>query len=140
MVAEARDHGDVEEAVRQWARDNVLPSSGAGNVNRRVFFGYDKNAAFPQIAAFKISGPDDQCLVQFDVWGGSRAQAARIAAELQTAAEKLSRYESGNVLLKGAEVFEGSLWQPDEESKRPRYVVQITFSAWATGPTPSTLS
>lgn len=135
MVAEARDHGDVEDAVRQWARDNVLPAAGAGNVNRRVFFGVDNKAAFPQIAVFKISGPDDQSLVQLDVWGGTRAQAAKIAAELQTAADKLSRYEAGNVLLKGA-VVEGSSWQPDEESNKPRYVVQITFSAWATGPTP----
>lgn len=128
MVAEARLWGDVEEAVRQWARD-------AGTIaERRVFFGVDNKAAFPQVAVFKISGPDDQCLIQLDAWGGNRAQAAQLAAEISTAADNLSHYEAGDVLLKGA-VVEGSSWQPDEESGKPRYVVQITFSAWATGPT-----
>lgn len=124
MVAEARTWVDVESAVRQWARENVT------SVGSRVFFGANNKAAMPQIVLFRIGGPDDQCLIQFDVWAGNKADAAEAAAELCTAADELSRYVAGNVLLKGA-VVDGSRWQPDEESDIPRYIVEITFSAWA---------
>lgn len=130
MVAEAREWVDVEGPVRSWARDNVA------SVARRVFTtGVNNRARFPQIVLFRIGGPDDQALIQFDVWADTKAQAAQTAAELATVADRLSGYEAAGVQLKGA-VVEGSQWLPDEESNKPRYVVQITFSAWAMGPTP----
>jgi hypothetical protein len=124
MVAEARTWVDVEGAVRAWARDEVA------SVNRRVFYGANNQAAMPQIVLFRIGGPDDQCLIQFDVWAKTKDQAAAAAAELCTAADDLSRYVAGNVLLTGA-VVDGSRWQPDEDDDIPRYIVEITFSAWA---------
>lgn len=124
MVAEARAWVDVEIAVREWARDSVE------SVGRRVFFGVDNNAAMPQIAMSRISGPDSACLIQFDCWAKGKAAAAALAAELATAADELSRYEHEGVLLHGADPFDLS-WQPDEESNTPRYVVQVLFTATA---------
>lgn len=125
MVAEPRKWVDVESAIQAWARAVV---TGADS---RVFFGADNRAAMPQIVLFRIGGPDDQALIQFDVWADTKAQAATLAAELCTVADNLSRYEHEGTLLKGA-VVEGSSWQPDEESNKPRYIVQATFSAWST--------
>lgn len=126
MVAEARTYVDIESALREWARDAVT------SVNRRVFFGPNNSAPFPQIVVFRIAGTDDRCLIQFDAWGESKAQAAAVAAELQTAADQLSRYAHNGVLLHGA-LVEGARWQPDEESDQPRYIVDMTVMATADG-------
>lgn len=125
MVAEALAWVDVESAVRQWARD-VLP-----DVERRVFFEPNEKTdatGKAQVVLFRISGRDEAALIQLDVWARSKAQAAEIAAALASAAEELSRYAHGGALLLGAYV-ESVRWQPDEESGRPRYVVEITFTA-----------
>lgn len=128
MVAEARTWVDVEGAVRQWARQ-ALPS-----LSGRVFFGFNGAATptFPQLVLFRVGGPDDRCLIQFDVWGSSKAEAASTAAALATAADALSRYTHGGALLHGA-LVEGVRWQPDEESDQPRYVVDVMFTATADG-------
>lgn len=122
MVAEARTWVDVESAVREWARDSVT------SVGRRVFFAANNRVEFPQIALFRIAGPDDRCLIQFDCWADHKATAADLAAELATAADQIGRYTSDGVILHGANV-DNVRWQPDEESAQPRYVVDITFFA-----------
>lgn len=124
MVAEARTWVDIEAAVRAWARSVMTTLDG------RVFFGYAVDAAKSQIVLMRIAGPDDRCLIQFDVWAEGKAQAAALAAELATAVDALGRYTHENVLLHGA-VVEGVRWQPDEESNVPRYVVDATFTATA---------
>ena len=125
MVAEPRVWVDVEAAVREWARDSVA------SINRRVFFAYNTSGSSPQLVLFRISGPDDACVIQFDAWASNKSQAAQLAAELCTAADELSRYGHGGVLLHGASVVNGPRWQPDEESNAPRYVVDILFTATA---------
>ena len=128
MVAEPRVWVDVEGAVRAWARAAV------SSVDGRVFFGWNEDAAHPQVSLSRVAGPDDRCLVQFDVWAAKsqgKAQAASTAAELCTAADALSRYEHEGVLLHGARVL-GSRWQPDFESGAPRYIVEVVFFATAT--------
>lgn len=124
MVAEPSIWVDVESAVRDWARNAVA------SVNRRVFFGFNDKAAMPQVVVFRIAGPDDRVLIQFDVWAHTKALAAATAAELATAADGLGRSVHGGVVLLGANV-EGSRWQPDEQSDKPRYVVDVTFTAVA---------
>lgn len=124
MVAEPRTFVDIEPALREWARDHV-PS-----VNRRVFFGFNASAPFPQIVLFRVFGPDDRALIQWDVWAEAKAQAAEIAAELATAADAIGRYTHDGVLLHGA-VVESVRWQPDDESDQPRYVVDTTVMATA---------
>jgi len=126
MVAEPRVWVDVEGAVRAWAREAV-PS-----VAERVLFGANGKAPLPQIVLFRIAGPDDRCLIQFDVWASKKADAAELAAELCTAADALSRYERDGVLLHGARVL-SSRWQPDFESDTPRYIVEALFFATSTG-------
>lgn len=124
MVAEAKLWGDVEGTVRSWARDTMIEVDG------RVFFGANNQAPFPQIVLFRVSGPDDEVLIQFDVWAANKAQAASLAAALATAVDGVHGYTAGGVVLKAA-LVEGVTWQPDDESNRERYVVQATFSAWA---------
>ena len=125
MVAEPRTWVDAESAVRAWARE-ALPA-----LDDRVFFGVSNDAAMPQIVLTRIAGPDDRCLIQFDVWAETKAAAAAIATELATAADALSRYTHETTLLLGARV-ESVRWQPDAESDTPRYVVDVTFTASAT--------
>jgi len=124
MVAEPRTWVDVEGAVRDWTRDEVA------SVDRRVFFGFNIKGPVQQIVLFRIGGPDDRCLIQFDVWAADKAQAASIAAELATAADRLSHSVQGAVLLHGA-LVESVRWQPDEEGNQPRYVVDVMFMASA---------
>ena len=128
MVAEPRTWVDVEGAVRAWAREALPALSG------RVFFGFNAAAspAYPQIVLFRIGGPDDRCLIQFDVWAASKADAALTAAELATAADALRRYAHGGALLHGA-LIDSVRWQPDQESDQPRYVVDVLFTATADG-------
>lgn len=125
MVAEPRTWVDVESAVRAWARA-ALPA-----LDNRVFFGVSNEAAMPQVVLTRIAGPDDRCLIQFDVWGETKAAAAALAADIATAADALTRYLHESSLLLGARV-ESVRWRPDEESDTPRYVVDVTFTASAT--------
>ena len=125
MVAEPRTWVDVESAVRAWARE-ALPA-----LDGHVFFGASNDAAMPQVVLTRIAGPDDRCVIQFDVWAETKAAAAVLAAELATAADGLARYAHENTVLHGARV-ESVRWQPDEESDTPRYVVDATYTASAT--------
>ena len=124
MVAEAKVWVDVEDAVREWARDNVLTAA------RRVFFAVNNDINEPQIVVQRIAGPDDACIVQFDVWARTKVAAAALAAELATQAEALSRYINDGVLLTGIAI-DGTRWQPDPESTLPRYIVEATVVAAA---------
>lgn len=125
MFAEPRTWVDVESAVRAWARSLALPG-----VDERVFFGASHDTTAPQIVLQRIAGRDDDCLVQFDVWAGHKAQAAAIAAALATAADVLHRFTHEGVLLHGA-LVERIAWRPDPESDTPRYAVDVTFVATA---------
>lgn len=130
MVAQAVVWVDVESAVRAWARDNV------DSVNRRVFFGANNDISGAQIVLHRIGGPDESCLIQFDVWHSNKPDAAALAAELATACDGLTRYQDDDVILHGAAV-ESSRWLPDPESDTPRYIVDVTFVATSAGITGS---
>lgn len=124
---------DVEAAVRSWARDNVTTAG------RRVFFGTSESASYPQIVLRRVGGPDSECLVQFDCWGkpkkdgGTKADAAEVAADLATEVDALARYQTDDVVLHGA-VVRSSRWFPDPESDQPRYIVDVAFAATSTAP------
>ena len=122
LVAEARTFVDVTAAVIAWAKATV-PLAGA-----RVYSGYNSAAAQPQVVVQRIAGPDDNCTMQFDVWAAGRTEAAAAAAQLATQVTYLSRFVSGNVVLKDATV-ESIRWLPDPESDTPRYIVDVTFTA-----------
>lgn len=127
MFAEPRTWVDVESAVREWVRDSV-PA-----IARRGFFGVNNSAPFPQIVLRRIGGPDDACLIRFDVWATSKAEAASVAAELATAADALASYTHASALLHAASVDQ-SRWLPDVDSDQPRYVVDVTFVASSATP------
>lgn len=128
MVAQAVVWVDVEACVRAWARDQDL-------ADRRVFFGVNNQAPFPQIILHRIGGTDEDCLIQFDCWAATKADSAALAAELASACDDLHRYEADDVLLHGAAV-DSVRWFPDPESDQPRHVVDVTFVATATASAP----
>jgi hypothetical protein len=122
-MIEARPAVDVESAVRQWCRDRGFTT----------FFGTNNNGAFPQVIVRRISGPDDDCLIQFDVWadqGGGKKQAADEAARLATELSGLSSYDHDGVRLYDADWL-STRWLPDPTSDRPRYIVEATLFATA---------
>jgi hypothetical protein len=123
MVAEQSRAVDVDLAVRAWLRD-VL--------NVPVFFGVNNDGTFPQIVVMRIAGPDDAVRYQFDVWGGTKDQAAAAAADL---ASELSRcrHDTADVRLHGAS-WATTRWFPDPDTDRPRYVVEAVIAATATSP------
>jgi hypothetical protein len=120
MVAEPRTAVDVGAAIRDWLR---------GELTVPVFFGVNNDAPFPQVVLMRMGGPDEACRFQFDVWGGTRQQAAETAAELASALSDC-RHDFDNVRLHGAN-WELTRWFPDPESDRPRFIVDATFTAYA---------
>lgn len=125
MVAEAIAWVDVDSAVREWVRDSV-PS-----VARRAFFGVNNAAPFPQVRVSFIAGTDEDALYQFDAWAQSRDQADLVAREIATAADALSRYVFGGVLLHGAAVEVRPRFVPDDEGDKRRSIVEVSFTATA---------
>jgi hypothetical protein len=122
-MIEARTAVDIESAVRQWARDAGFTT----------FFGTNNSGSFPQVIVQRIAGPDDDCLVQFDVWGGQGAgkkQAADEAARLATELTGLSSFDHVGTRLHDAR-WTGTRWLPDPTSDRPRYIVEAVFTATA---------
>lgn len=124
MVAEPRIAVDVDGAVRQWCRDQGFVT----------FFGTNNSGTFPQVVIETRIGPDDECLIQFDVWsaerskGGSRKEAQDESARLATALDALTTYIWENVRLLGA-VVSNRQWLPDPVSDTPRYIVEATVTA-----------
>jgi hypothetical protein len=120
MVAEAYVAVDVEKACRQWARDGGFVT----------FFGVNNNGTFPQVVVQRVGGPDDEARIQWDVWGGTKQQAAATAADLATGLSALARYAFDGIRLHGAQV-DGVRWVPDPDSDRARYIVDTVVTATA---------
>jgi hypothetical protein len=121
MVAEAYVAVDVEKAVRAWAR----------SLGFTAFFGTNNSGSFPQVVIQRVAGPDEDCLMQFDVWGGTKAEAATVAADLRSALSGLSSYDFDGIRLHAASDA-SARWLPDPESDRPRYIVEATVTASST--------
>lgn len=121
MVAEAYVAVDVEKAIRAWVRAQGFTA----------FFGVNNNGTFPQVVLWKIRGDSDSALLQFDVWGGTKEQAAQTAAALSTALSGLTTTVVEGIRLHGANVVNDGQWLPDPQSDRPRYVVEATVAATA---------
>ena len=122
-MIEARTAVDVEAAVRQWCR----------TLDFTAFFGTNNNGDFPQVIIQRIAGPDDDCLIQFDVWadeGAGKKQAADEAARLATELTGLSGFDHDGTRLHDAS-WTSTRWLPDEASDRPRYIVEAIFFATA---------
>lgn len=131
-MIESRTAVDVEGAVAQWCKDAGFTT----------FFGVKNNGTFPQVVVQRISGPDDDVLIQFDVWAaprrsdgsippaGSKKAAADAAASLASALTGLSTYVHDGVRLHNA-TWTSTRWFPDPTSDRPRYIVEATIFAAA---------
>lgn len=125
-MIEAKTWVDVESAIREWARDANTAAL------RRVFFEVSDQATFPQIRVQRIAGPDTNCLVSLHCYASHKASAASLAAEVATAADALSRYTHGGVLLHGAHVEQIRPVPDPEQPAKGRYVVDVTFFATST--------
>lgn len=128
MPAEPFTPVDVEGAVREWARDNIP------GIGRRAYFAPDPRGEWPQLVLFRIRGPDEACMIQFDIHTNSvhgKAVAEGIRRELIAAIHAVVNYRHNNTVLKGASVWD-ERWLPDLESGAARYVVEAYFTATAT--------
>jgi hypothetical protein len=122
VVAEPSVWVDVEKTVRTWAR-TVMPALAG-----RVFFGVNNKTDPRQTVLRRVAGTDEECLVQFDVWAETKETAAQDTATLCSAVDGLASFTSGGVRLHGGRV-DNIVWLPDDVSDRPRYVVDVTFTA-----------
>jgi hypothetical protein len=127
MVAEPRPLVELDEAVREWARD-LVPSLG-----RRVFFDYRDNAHHPQASAHYITGPQESALYQFNVWGRTWLEANTAASDLEQVADNSARHEVDGVIVHGTVLVDRRRYEPDEESRQPRFIVEVRFVATADG-------
>jgi hypothetical protein len=121
MVAEAYVAVDVEKAVRTWLRSHGFTA----------FFGTNNNGSFPQVVLWKIRGNSDGSFLQFDVWGGTKEQAAQTANNLALTLSGMSTVVVDGIRLHGAVVTNDGQWLPDPQTDRPRYVVEATVVATA---------
>jgi hypothetical protein len=120
---------DVEAAVKAWARAHAGISAAASG---GVFLSIPKGAHFPLLVITRVGGapelgeaPLDQARIQFDCWGSDRAGAAALSVEVVKGLVGLRDGDAmgPSAVGKGATVELGPVFQPDLESRRPRYVV-----------------
>lgn len=127
MPAEPYTAVDVEGLVREWARDTI------SLVGRRVYFAPSQSGEWPQLVLFRIRGPDEACLIQFDIHTNSvhgKATAEAVRQQLVEAVNTAANYKHGDAVIRGASVFD-ERWLPDLESGAARYVVEAYFTASA---------
>ena len=129
MPAEPYTAVDVEGAVRAWAREAITGVSG------RAYFAPNTRdgALWPQLVLFRIRGPDEACMIQFDIHTDSvhgKAIAETVRRELVDKIALVNRYRHENTILHGASVWD-ERWLPDLESGAARYVVEAYFTATA---------
>jgi hypothetical protein len=122
---------DVEGPIRAWTRGLNLDGVGS-----RVFLGLPERCTFPAIDLFLVDGgvgnsdtPMPSPLIQFNVWGGTRAGAAAIAWALT---EQLDGMLGGTTLDAslvgmGAVVTTGPIFRPDPDGK-PRYILDAALT------------
>jgi hypothetical protein len=124
-----------EELLIDWLLDQTAVTdllSGA-----RIYTVLPASPTFPIVRAFRIGGgPDsrllwlDHPLIQFDVWGGAKAQARLIADTIrsQIAYGLVGEHELGTVTA--VESVGGPRWLPDASytPAKPRWSFDVTFA------------
>lgn len=128
---------DVENAARTWARQH--PSITA-QVGARTFFGlpddYDPRVKGPAVTVALIDDRPhpaatlEQVELQWDCWGGTKAEAAAVRLGVLSALHSLVHTQVGDAVLCDAQVL-GSLFAPDPTTDpvTPRYVLTCQFTA-----------
>lgn len=131
---------EVEGPIRDWAKGNPTIAPVVGS---RVFFGVptaynqqpaNSSAVYPFLVLYRSGGapkggptPIDLPRITFDCWGDTKSQAANLAASVVDACEQLHGAAMGSLRAHTAEVVLGPFWQPDMESGKPRYIVDVVF-------------
>lgn len=122
---------DVEGPIRAWIR-----SLNLNDVGSRVFLGLPERCTFPALEMTLIDGgiqpgevPLADVLMSFNVWGGTRQQAAAIAWALASAVESLTAGTTFDSTLAGmgGQVVTGPLFRPDPDNK-PRYLLDVALT------------
>lgn len=123
---------DIEYAAKKWAQtDPLLTPLVAG----RVFFAFPAGTpTYPLLTVAIISGTFDAGVpvalprLTFDCWGQTKQQASDLRRALTTALRSLDNvaltpdvhcYETTDIFY---------TWQPDNEAKLARYVVDATLA------------
>jgi hypothetical protein len=122
---------DVEGPIRAWVRSLSLT-----DVDSRVFLGLPERCTFPAVEMTLIDGgfqtglaPLADVVVSFNVWGGTRQQAASITWALGSAIESLASGTTFDSTLAGmgGSVVTGPLFRPDPDN-RPRYLLDAAIT------------
>ena len=125
------DEPDVEYAAKQWAQADALLSPLLAG---RVFFAFPAGAAtLPLLTVAIVSGTFDPAVpvayprLTFDCWGRTKKEASDLRRALTTALRDLDNVAmTADVYCYGVDdIF--IAWQPDNEAKLARYVVDATF-------------
>lgn len=125
------DDPDTEAAVRTWARAEPSLSALLGG---RVFFAFPAGEpALPLLTLSQVSGGFDPTTpvafprLTFDCWGRTKQEAATLRWTLVTALRRFSGVNlTPDVHCYGVDdIFVA--WQPDNEARLARYVVDATF-------------
>ena len=133
MTAEMWEDGypDVEGAVREWLREAV-PAVG-----RRVFFGHPDGSSLPYLTVSRIGGAPrgavDEARLSVHSWGSTKNSAADVARRVAAAVEGLSMTVIAPGVLAHGGTVDSFLWLPAGSAGDPRYVVDVTILASATG-------
>ena len=128
------DEPDIEHAAKVWAQGDALLSP---LVAGRVFFAFPAGTpTLPLMTLAIITGGFDPSTpiayprLTFDCWGRTKKEASDLRRALTTALRRLdNRAMTSDVHCFGVDdIF--YTWQPDNEAKLARYVVDATFKVY----------
>lgn len=140
---------DIEGGLRTFLRADTGVIAATADVQgaASVWFGIPKGATedyFPLITIMRVGGGDDasdipidRALLQIDCWGslhtngnGNKASATTLVNAVRSALRAVRRRTE---LATGIYAFgfnvESSIWLPDPDNDRPRYVVTAEGTA-----------
>lgn len=132
---------DVERLLSHWLRLQIeLTSLDCG---QRIYTEIPTNPTFPLVRVTRFGGSPvlsrplylDAALVQFDVWGGSKHTAWKIAETSRALlAARLAGDSHGEGVVTGI-TFGELRWLPDRDytPARPRYLFDATVFAHPAG-------
>lgn len=125
---------NAENLASSFARtDAAITATPLGD---HTYTELPRSKTWPAMRITRVGGaPDDadltfdRPLLQFEVWGGAKSQAADIAETVRSRLATRLPFRTGDGCLKAATRFGGLRYLPDtdEDPARPRYVFDVEF-------------
>lgn len=123
---------DAERMVSAYLRDQADLTALVAD---RVYTAVPANPVFPLVRLTRTGGAPptelywiDNPMIQFDIWGGTKAQARQVAETVRALVYRLRGVQGDTVvsMVKGG----GLQYLPDDtyEPARPRYLFTVTIA------------